>query len=443
MQQCLVQVIGCCLTALLLSGSVASVMGQEVPDRDRPLMRDFMGLNVHTVKFKPDLYGPVCRRLRDYHPLEWDVGNDTSHPTVFPMAANRVDWGAMYGSWVTGGFDIDACVMFDNIASEKWKQPASDARAYGEAFARFFGPTNGKNLVSSVEIGNEPAKYTEAQYRTIFQNMASGLRAGDPKLTIATCAVMNGKTDQWSKPLTAIAGLEDLYDVLNVHSYAFKDKWPTWRRSYPEDPSIPFLKVITDLTRWRDEHAPGKKVWLTEFGYDSATKPPAANGPWKQWVDVSDQQQAQYIVRSFLVLSATPIDRAYLFFFNDNDEAQLHGASGITRNFQPKPAFYAMSHLYRTLGDYRLSRIVAREEGKLYCFEYENPHKTGDKILVAWSPTGSGQSEKTVLPIGATKVYRTERMQTTAAPPIAAEWNAASSGIEMDIGGSPVFIWSR
>ena len=50
-------------------------------------------------------------------------------------------------------------------------------------------------------------------------------------------------------------------------------------------------------------------------------------------------------VDSFLTLSATDLDRAYLYFFNDKDEAQLHGASGITRNFKPKPSFYAMAHL--------------------------------------------------------------------------------------------------
>jgi hypothetical protein len=133
-----------------------------------------------------------------------------------------------------------------------------------------------------------------------------------------------------------------------------------------------------------------------------------------------------------------------LFFFNDNDEAQLHGASGITRNFQPKPAFYAMSQLYRTLGDYRLSRIVAREEGKLYCFEYDSPRKAGDKIFVAWSPTGLGQSAKTVLPIGAANVYRAERMQITAGlAPKAVEWRASKAEIEIEVSESPVFIWSR
>lgn len=430
------------MTAMRPLSALAAAPAAPSPIHPRPMMRDFIGLNVHTVQFKPALYAPACRLVRDYHPMEWDLGDDTSHVTTFPMAANRVDWGTMYGSWVKAGYEIDACAMF-GMAPSKWKGPARDARAYGEAFARFFGPSAGKGLTSSVEIGNEPAKYSETQYRVIFENMARGLRAGDPKLKIATCAVMTGKPDQWSKPVAAVAGLEELYDIVNVHSYAFKDKWPTWRRSYPEDPSIATLKEIGDVARWRDEHAKGKELWLTEFGYDSATKPPAPNGEWKQWVGVTDEQQAQYIVRSFLVLSSMDVDRAYLYFFNDKDEAKLHAASGITRNFQPKPSFHAMSQLYRSLGDYRFARAVAKDAGELYCFEYENPARPGERVYVAWSPTGSGKTARKLVPIGAAAVYRAEQMASSAKAAAPAEWKAAAGGVEIEVGESPVYLWVR
>ena len=43
-------------------------------------------------------------------------------------------------------------------------------------------------LAESMEIGNEPGNYSDAQYRALFENMARGLRKGDPKLKVATCA---------------------------------------------------------------------------------------------------------------------------------------------------------------------------------------------------------------------------------------------------------------
>lgn len=429
---------------------VCLVLPIDAAPAPRPLMRDFMGLNVHTVQFKPALYAPVCRLLRDYHPVDWDVAGDPARATVFPMAANGVDWAALYGGWTRAGFEVDACLMFDTLAPDKWKDPAHDARAYGEAFARALGPSRGR-LVTSAEIGNEPAKYSVEQYRAIFQAMASGLRAGDPKLTIAACAVMTGKPDQWSKPLDAIAGLEPLYDVLNVHSYPFKDKWPTWRRSYPEDPSIRFLKDIDDVIHWRDAHAPGKQVWLTEFGYDSATKPPAPDGEWKQWVGVTDDEQARYIVRAFLVLSASRLDRTYLYFFNDHDEPQLHGASGITRDFHPKPSFYAMAQLYRALGDYRCARSLTQSDGGTYCLEYEKPRPDGaaptERIFVAWTTTGNAGADhpaRTSLPIPPTaKVYRAERMSTTVGEPATLHWTQTADHVDTEVGESPVYLWAR
>ena len=78
-----------------------------------PLIRDFLGLNVHTVQFRPDLYRPICRLLRDYHPVQWDLGDDSAHPTTFPLAANRVDWSTLYGQWTKTGYEVDACLMFD------------------------------------------------------------------------------------------------------------------------------------------------------------------------------------------------------------------------------------------------------------------------------------------------------------------------------------------
>lgn len=51
--------------------------------KPKPLFRDFMGLNGHTVLFRPELYKPICRLVRDYHSLEWDVGMDTHYAPRF------------------------------------------------------------------------------------------------------------------------------------------------------------------------------------------------------------------------------------------------------------------------------------------------------------------------------------------------------------------------
>ncbi|MDB5353052.1 MAG: hypothetical protein JWN86_4299, partial [Planctomycetota bacterium] len=53
------------LLAALFWGSTAAADG---PARDKPLFRDFMGVNGHTILFKPARYTPAAQSVRDYHP---------------------------------------------------------------------------------------------------------------------------------------------------------------------------------------------------------------------------------------------------------------------------------------------------------------------------------------------------------------------------------------
>ena len=407
--------------------------------RARPLMKDFVGLNVHTVQFKPELYAPVARVLRNYHPMKWDFGSDTSAATTFPFAANRVDWGRMYGSWKSAGYRTHASLLFDDIAPGAWKDIARDAKAYGIAFAKAFGPSAAVPLIEAVEIGNEPGKYDDATYRALFEAMARGIRAGDPALRIATCAANLGPSGRYSKSVDCLAGLDGLWDILNVHCYAEAEPWPTWRRSYPEDPATKFVENIGHVVKWRDGHAPNKEVWVTEFGFDASTKPPPPTGDFARWQGNTEEQQAMWSVRSFLLLARLGVDRAHLYFFNDSDEPHVHGSSGITRNFQPKPAFHALAWLQRSLGEYRFAR-VEREEGECYAYEFIHGSLPAKRAWVVWRPAGEARMVR--LFNDPLRVIRGERMPLVAGEAEAAAVRQEIEGyVALEAAERPVILW--
>ena len=406
----------------------------------RPLMRDFIGINGHTISFKSDLYQPVCGLVRDYHPVEWDLGKDSAELPKFPLAKNGVDWNQVYGSWRAKDWNIDVCLMFESLKQADWKNLETDAMAYGQAFAHEFGPSGKRKLVDSVEIGNEPGKWSDVDYTRMFKAMAAGVRAGDPKLKIVTCNLTTGKSGDYEKSVDCVAGCPELFDVLNVHSYAQLEGWPTWRRSFPEDPKLPhYLQDVEALCKWRDAHAPGKPVWLTEFGYDSSTKSPEPTGDFAKWIGVNNTQQAQWLVRSLLVFSAMPVQRAYIFYFNDEDQPGLHASAGITRHFQPKPSYYALTHLQRVLGGYHFQTIVTNEAGHLRVQEYRNDSK---KIIwVVWSPTGDGRSFTTTLGNIPGPLVAAQHMPLTinpAAPPVATPVGDRQVKIQVD--ESPLYL---
>ncbi|GHB89645.1 hypothetical protein [Cerasicoccus arenae] len=408
---------------------------------DKPVFNDFMGLCVHTVQFKPELYEPVTRLVRDYHSVNWDLGEDTQASIDFPFSKNRVQWENLYGGWVKKGYEIDAALMFNNLPAEGWKNMPADAERYAEAFARYFGPSS-RNLVTSAEIGNEPGHYSDEDYQQLFRAFATGLRHGDPKLKILTGNLRVGDSDKYAKKIDLLRGMSDLYDVLKVHTYAQVEGWPTWRRSYPEDPDIDFLSTVQEVIDWRNENASGKEVWVTEFGWDATTAPQEKTGTFKDWVGSTDTEQARYLVRAFLVFSAMDIQRAYIYFFNDSDKASVHAAAGLTRNFKPKPSFYAVSHLRATLGDYRFTRIREEESGELYVYEFQSSKNLKQYIWVAWSPTGTDREATVTLQTGSGKITRIERMPLSEDTVESVKWTTPRTGVtELRVTESPAYIF--
>ena len=414
------------LTALLPSARAA----------EPPLFRDFMGLCGHTVQFKPELYAPVCRWVRDYHPVTWDLDKQTATLPDWPFAKNRVSWEQVYGSWHKAGLHIDVCLMIDDM-KDHWQDLSRDARAYGKSFAEHFGPGGRWPFVEWVEIGNEPGLHDDATYRKLFEAMATGIREGNPRLRILPCNT-ELKSDRYWKGVHCLEGLTHLYDAIQIHRYALAEGWPTWRRSHPEDAAVPWLDAIRQLLAWRDAHAPGKPVWVTEFGWDAATAQPDPKGEFARWQDVADDDQARWLVRSFLIFASMGIDKAFVYFFNDADEPKFHAASGLTRNFQPKPAWHAVAWLLRSLGDCRWHRTLTASPDTGWAMEFKPEKPDKPAVIVAWHPTCRDFTLR--LPLQGRNVLDAERLPLAATAAARVTARREGDSLVVPAGIDPVLV---
>jgi hypothetical protein len=437
---------------LCLSGETA--IGAE---KTRPLLKDFIGINGHFT-FKPELYSQVCRLARNYHNMAWDV-NRPGDSVTFPWCVNKVNWkDHVYGRWTGAGLEVDICAQFGGFGPENtayhtlWEGKEAWAYTYGYEMARYFGPSGSQRLCTSIEIGNEPGnEFDDTLFQGIFRQMARGIRAADPKIRILTPAVLAGPPDKYSKSLQETFGSAEMkgsYDVINLHVYAVKPKQEgrsPWDRSYPEDPAIDYLKTVDAAIAWRDGQAPDKEVWITEFGYDACTDA-AMKGRtgWFEklnWTGVTDLQQAQYLVRSILCFARRGIGRSYIYFYDDDDKASVHAASGLTRHFQPKPSFWAVRYLYRTLGNYRFRRVVQETQGEAYIYEFVRGDNPDAVTWVVWSPTGSGREQDLTLQGLPGNPGTVTRMPTEQGPAPEVAWTPAGAGqIRLRITESPVYV---
>ncbi len=444
-----------CVMVAIPGAVLGAAEGTPLAASDKkPLMRDFMGINFHTFTV-PDStpYAQVCHLARDYHPYAWDIQGDTSVDPPFPLTrqgirdGKQVDWTQIYGGWRKAGFThIDASITaFDWVRDhEGFKDQARDIERYGNQFASFFGPSGAHPLVDSVEVENEPGGWPVKDYVELFKSLSAGVRAGDPKMKIATCCVsaMPDFDKTWEKPVQMLEGLEASYDVINMHTYSFKAGWPSFERANPEAPGIGYLKTVDAMIAYRKQRAEmaGKEIWITEFGYDAATPEALKNAPEKRWIPSTDLQQAQWLVRSYLVFSEMDVTRAYLYFFDDPDGNSFHGASGITRKGVPKPSFFAVRHLFSALGDYRFRKLVSHESEGLYAYEYVSDK--GEVAWAAWSATSGKPDAARVLSGIPRKPQRIETLAVADGKPAAVVWTpSGKNAISVPLGESPIFIF--
>ncbi|CAM3063099.1 cellulase family glycosylhydrolase [Rariglobus hedericola] len=400
-------------------------------------LKDFLGICGHTVQFKPELYTGVTSVVRDYHPVEWDLANDTATPAPLPFAKNKVNWDHIYGGWKKAGMRVHASLMIESIPSAKWKNLEADSRAYGKAFARMAGP-GGKNWLEAVEIGNEPGSYSDADYARTYDSMSKGIREGDPKLKIATCNVTAAaKSGGYDKPIELFRPFLDRVDIFTVHTYAQTDGWPTWHRTFPEDPATPYLRDVRAVVAWRDAHAKGKPVWVTEFGWDCPTSLDGRKGDFAKWAgNVTDAAQAAYLIRSIPLFLNEGVERAHIYFFDDKDEPMMHGAAGILRHGKPKPSWYALRQIQTLLGDAVLERLD--HNANRYAARWKKAD--GSVWLMLWTAEADRDATSPVVihqrPLG--DALPMSLSENTAAPVRIAP--AGAGGWSVPVGPRPVFV---
>lgn len=291
----------------------------------------------------------------------------------------------------------------------KLSQPPKDLADYGEftfqTVARYGSKkhadgdlktddkVSGLNYVKSYNMYNEPnlnAYYGAprggwAAPMDLFYEMmrygVEGVRRADPD-AIATGPSLAGMTVDvvdMMRTYTYEDGKHpiDLIDVICVHFYSGHDAPETAKHDGNSrvETQQDFPANMRELSDWRDRYAPGKPIWMTETGYDSAGE-----------FGTNETIQAARLPRQVMLSLAYGADKVFIYR-EAGSTPRRHSASGVMRNdLTKKPSWYTFGTLIRQFKDVTGKGIrLPYPDNNVWLMLW---NEGGKSLITAWTVEG-------------------------------------------------------
>jgi len=416
-----------------------------------PLMGEFIGANA----FVDDPLGRLnaVGFVREYHNWSWSEGN--SDPTYTPYPNNKIEFFRPMLGWSFDNYykllkksgiicspAIQGSVIWlynnDRSKLEAKAVPIGSSTYLPQSYAAHasflyqyaarYGSTKidksilkidtlsqimatGLKTVNYIENWNEQDKWwrgeeafyspyefaamTSADYDGHLGSMGPtiGIKNADPNTKLAMGGLASASIDY-------IKGIKlwcDTFrygnipfDAINLHIYC-NSGYDNDRQTVGVSPEDGNLKErMLTFTQYRDKYMPGKEFWVTEFGYDmnfkSVQKAPNID------TTTAEEVQGQWLLRSYLELSAAGVDKAAMYMLRDvdpNSEVQ-YNSSGLTNakgDWTPKTSWYYTKTMKTVLNKMRYAGEIKTEPGiKVYKYKTDNDSTIAFAI---WSPTSN------------------------------------------------------
>ncbi len=283
------------------------------------------------------------------HSVRMDIGWDMLEPTG--SGQHDAYWTGRVDTFVDLAVARGLTPLVMLYQTPAWARPAGTGSntppSDPATFAAFAGWAAGHfaGRVGAWEIWNEPNLEgfwhapDPAAYARLVRAAYPAIKAADPSSVVVAGAVSYNDVPFLSGMYAA--GVQGSFDVLSTHPYQGQaDAAP----DTADDGSIWNLRhvqAVHDLMVARGDGA--KPVWFTELGWSTHANT-GAEQPWQR--GVSDQTQADYVVRTVQVVAADyPYVKA-VYFYNERDrtdaDVQNDNYGLLHSDLTVKPSYTAL-----------------------------------------------------------------------------------------------------
>jgi len=153
---------------------------------------------------------------------------------------------------------------------------------------------------------------------------------------------------------------------------------------------------------------------------------------------VTEQKQADYLVRSYLLLAGLGVDHAYLCQYMDKADSEYNGFGTLNADGTAKLAQYYISAMKGTLDGFKFVESVENDQGALI---YKFQNNDGDIVYAVWNGTGDGSTisdVKITVDRGTPSVLTLNSTYTPDTSSLSVD--ADDSTVSVDAGETPVFV---
>ncbi len=295
----------------------------------------------------------------------------------------------------------------------------------------------GSPRVDAWEIWNEPdqdktwlPQADPAAYAVMLRASYDAIKAADPTALVLNGGVMTFDTvgvGSFMEQVVAHAGW-DSFDVLSLHPWLIDHA--------PDEPTLINPRENFDVTipgriamaqDWIDSHGGGKPIWITEVGWSTCgdrCEPQFAK---------NEDQQANYMVRTFVLAAATGVPHVSYFQLEDKfdgEQIPWSQAAILNNDLSPKPAYGAYGVMVTQLQHAQYAGTGSLHQPGVLA-NYRFTLANGGKVDVLW---GFGDNHTVSFPLE-TGLDATLVQRDGASQPLAAGGSA-----EITVGEQPVYI---
>ena len=392
-------------------------------------MDDYFGVNVHVDQhYTARDFPPVVDWIRDYS--DWpnfepsnnhytftdgEINFDSAYLAIEALGVQNLIVIEDIPTWISPQPNHKDAGGFAPRGKKEGLQP-EDYQEAAEFFYQFtarYGSkkvpkkglktkdkVRGLNVVDALEVMNEADGDTSwGNFVTIPQYAAllnavydgnrgkmgpyMGIKAADPDMPVSITGL--GGNLPSLKRIVKAAGRAP-FDIVNLHFYAFRYVRENYRVAVPPEWSS-LEKDISETVNWVKENIPGKKIWLTEMGWDSNPNNTEA---------VSEQESADYLIRSYLIALGAGAEKCFWYYWRDYDDYNpiVFSSMGLFENssvayagdtqFKPKLQYWYLGTMRNLLKDTYFIQNNSKEKSSMM-YEYQFETAEGDRLLkVLW-----------------------------------------------------------